>query len=252
MIALLTFLLFLISCRIVVVLDQFLENIPLKPGQNFTQNEANIAVYTQEYDPRDFEGAGAASIVENTMENLVVYDSQSSVQTSISQVSLTMPKSLFRDLDIDTKSQNQRISFAIYRKTSFFASLETKSPTSQTNTVRRQNSFVVSGSVKGLRLTNLTDPIRTTYEPLEPGIDETTACVFWNFTDDNGVGDWSPAGCSFQGIEDGIVTCHCTHLTNFAILMVRFSITILFKIHRQSINLENIRKETNLAEITAE
>ena len=73
----------------------------------------------------------------------------------------------------------------------------------------------------------------------------------WNFTDDNGVGDWSPAGCSFQGIEDGIVTCHCTHLTNFAILMVRFSITILSKIHRQSINLENIRKETN-SEITAE
>ena len=230
-----------------------MEIIPLKSGQNFTQNEAKIAVYTQEYDPRDFEGAGAASIAENTMENLVVYDSQSSIQTKISQVSLTMPKSLFRDLDIDTTSQNQRISFAIYRKTSFFTSLVTKSPTSQTNTVQRQkNSFVVSGSVKGLRLTNLTDPIRTTYEPLEPGVDKTTACVFWNFTDNNGLGDWSPAGCSFEGIEDGIVTCHCTHLTNFAILMVRFSITILFKIHRQSIILENLSKKTNLVEITAE
>ena len=217
-----------------------MENIPLTPGQNFTQNEANIALYTQEYDTRDFEGAAAASIAENTMENLVVYDSQSSVQTSISQVSLTMPKSLFRDLDNDTKSKNQRISFAIYRKTSFFTSLETKRPTSQTNTVRRQNSFVVSGSVKGLRLTNLTDPIRTTYEPLEPGIDETTACVFWNFTDDNGTGNWSPVGCSFQGIKDGIVTCHCTHLTNFAILMVRFSITYSLIQNPQAI--DNIRK----------
>lgn len=229
------------SCRIIVVLDQYLENIPLKPGQNVTQNEANIAVHTQEYDPRNFEGAGAASSAENTMENLVVYDSESGVQTDISQVSLTMPKSLFRDLDIDTKSQSQRISFAIYRKTSFFTSFNTKRPTSKANTVRRKNSFVVSGSVKGVKLTNLTDPIRTTYEPLEAGIDETTACVFWNFTDENGAGDWSPVGCSLQGIENGIVTCHCTHLTNFAILMVR-SLKIYDNFIQDQQAIDNFRK----------
>ena len=199
-----------------------MENVPLNPGQSVSQNEENIAVHTQEYDPRNFEGAGTASIEKNEIQNLVVYDTQSGVQPDISQVSLTMPESLFRDLDIDTKSQNQRISFAIYRKTSFFTSLDTKRPNTQTNTVRKINSFVVSGSVRGQRLTNLTDPIRTTYQPLKAGIDETTGCVFWNFTDENGAGGWSSVGCSFQGIEDGVVTCHCTHLTNFAILMVRF------------------------------
>ena len=134
-----------------------------------------------------------------------------------------MPSSLFKDLDIDVNTQNQRISFAIYRKTSFFSTSEKKEPNSQANAVRRKNSFVISGSVKGQRLTNLTDPIKTTYQPLDAGTDETTACVFWNFTaGKSGLGNWSSVGCSYQGIVDGVVTCHCTHLTNFAILMVRF------------------------------
>ncbi|CAB4035459.1 plexin-B2-like isoform X1 [Paramuricea clavata] len=133
-----------------------------------------------------------------------------------------MPSSLFKDLDIDVNTQNQRISFAIYRKTSFFITSEKKEPNSasQANAVRRKNSFVISGSVKGQRLTNLTDPIKTTYQPLDVGRDETTACVFWNFTaGKSGLGNWSSVGCSYQGIVDDVVTCHCTHLTNFAILM---------------------------------
>ena len=129
-----------------------------------------------------------------------------------------MPRSLFEQLDIDAMTQNQRISFAIYRRTSFFTPLHKTKRKPEAKTVRQKNSFVISGSVKGQRLTNLTDPIRSTYMPLNAGIDETTACVFWNFSS----GEWSSDGCSYQGITDDVVTCLCTHLTNFAILMVRF------------------------------
>ena len=214
---------FSFSYRTIRVLDQYLENVPLEPGQNLSQNEAQIAVFTQEYDIRDFAGAAAASVEKNTADKLVVYDDDKGVQEDISQVSLAMPSSLFEDLDIDVNTQSQRISFIIYRKTSFFTTSENKEANSQTNTVRKTNSFVISGSVKGQRLTNLADPITTTYQPLDAGIDETTACVFWNFTAGSSTsGNWSSVGCSYQGTEDGVVTCHCTHLTNFAILMVSF------------------------------
>ena len=206
----------------ITVLDQCLENIPLNPGQTLTQNETNIAVHGQEYDTRNFTGAGAASILENTLNNLEVYNNQFSVQPDISQVSMTMPRSLFENLDTNTKTKDQRISFVIYRKTSFFPTLHKTKLNPEAKTVRKKNSFVISGSVKGQKLTNLTDPIVTTYQPLDSGIKETTACVFWNFTRKSGLGDWSRVGCTYKGITDGVVTCHCSHLTNFAILMVMF------------------------------
>ncbi|XP_071959938.1 adhesion G-protein coupled receptor G6-like [Antedon mediterranea] len=46
-----------------------------------------------------------------------------------------------------------------------------------------------------------------------------TECVFWDFSLDNGVGDWSSEGCEQNGTADGRVVCLCDHLTNFAILV---------------------------------
>ena len=38
-----------------------------------------------------------------------------------------------------------------------------------------------------------------------------------------GLGDWSASGCQVAAIDDeqSTVHCQCTHLTNFAILLVR-------------------------------
>ena len=41
-------------------------------------------------------------------------------------------------------------------------------------------------------------------------------CVSWNFTLQN----WTTEGCTTNVSQDGIVTCSCNHLTNFAILVV--------------------------------
>ncbi|XP_053565588.1 adhesion G protein-coupled receptor F5-like [Bombina bombina] len=44
-------------------------------------------------------------------------------------------------------------------------------------------------------------------------------CVFWNFN----LSDWDSAGCRAE-VSQLFVTCHCTHLTSFSILMSRFEI----------------------------
>ena len=46
-------------------------------------------------------------------------------------------------------------------------------------------------------------------------------CVSWNFT----LQDWTPEGCTTNVSIDGVVTCSCDHLTNFAVLVVMNSKT---------------------------
>ncbi|NWZ61635.1 AGRF5 protein, partial [Acrocephalus arundinaceus] len=43
-------------------------------------------------------------------------------------------------------------------------------------------------------------------------------CVFWNFTLNNGSGDWDTRGCTPTELGH-YVTCSCNHLTSFSILM---------------------------------
>ena len=209
--------------RMLSVVEDYLEEVSLNPGGNLQQNEQNIAVYSQDLNQSEFQGAGAESLLattDQTQNDFSVYNNDFSVRTFVSQISLTMPKSLFEHLNIDSKSQSQRISFIVYRMTPLFQS-QADNATSDGETVNTLNSWVISGSVKGQQLTNLKDPIVTTYQPLKEGIHEKTKCVFWDFTLKNGLGDWSRAGCTYTGIKDGVVTCHCFHLTNFAILTVR-------------------------------
>ena len=35
----------------------------------------------------------------------------------------------------------------------------------------------------------------------------------------DGLGNWSMEGCFYSGTKSGHVTCHCDHMTNFAILL---------------------------------
>ena len=55
------------------------------------------------------------------------------------------------------------------------------------------------------------------------GVTNTSVCVYWDFELRDGVGDWSSNGCNFKGMENDRVVCECTHLTNFAVIMVRLS-----------------------------
>ena len=202
------------------MVETYLANTIIDPGNSVQQSEQNIVVYAQDVSHRRFQGVAIQSLIEtkgDEVEN--VFNNDFSVQPETSQVSLTMPRTLFENLNID--AENQRVSFVIYRRLSLFQTDTDIQNTTGRETIKKLNSWVVSGSVSGQKLENLADPIVTTYKPLKNGLHEKTVCVFWDFSLNNGLGNWSRAGCSFTGIKDGIVTCNCFHLTNFAILTVR-------------------------------
>ena len=208
--------------RLLSVVDDYLANVFLNPGEKVQQNEENIAVDSRIVNQTGFQGAAVESFDIKMMEkenDLVVHNNDYSVNVKKSRVSLTMKKSLFEKLKIDSSAQNQRIFFVIYRNHSFFQTDIKKSIDG--TTVNTLNSWVISGSIKGQKLSNLKEPIVTTYKPLEAGTSKTAACVFWDFLSKDGYGGWSDSGCIYSGTSnDGTVTCKYSHLTNFAILMV--------------------------------
>ncbi|XP_065069938.1 uncharacterized protein LOC135694960 isoform X2 [Rhopilema esculentum] len=48
---------------------------------------------------------------------------------------------------------------------------------------------------------------------------KTLQCVFWDFAGNNTAGAWSQRGCKLHRSNGSHATCHCSHLTNFAVLM---------------------------------
>ena len=62
-------------------------------------------------------------------------------------------------------------------------------------------------------------PVNITLEELN-----TTKCVFWDFDLEDGVGDWSTDDCVLAEVTEKEVACHCSHTTNFAILVVGISV----------------------------
>ena len=49
---------------------------------------------------------------------------------------------------------------------------------------------------------------------------EKSACVYWDFKADGEKGGWSTDGCELQSVINNTIICHCSHLTNFAAMMV--------------------------------
>lgn len=45
-------------------------------------------------------------------------------------------------------------------------------------------------------------------------------CSFWNYSETSMTGYWSTQGCKLLATNKTHTTCSCSHLTNFAILMV--------------------------------
>ena len=210
--------------RIIGVIKTYLENVPIDSGRNVSQDEGNLAVHAEDFNVTNFQGV---RVTDSEGRNLdVVNDATNNVGSFTSQVLLTMtiPKSFFES--VKNRAKMQRLYLVVYRKTFLFQSPAQNLTKSKAQTVRKKNSFVIAASVKGLEVNNLSEPVESNYYPLQRGIDKTAQCVFWDFKLKSGHGDWSGDGCNYRGSSNGLVTCHCNHITNFAMLMV-LNITML-------------------------
>ncbi|XP_072030118.1 adhesion G-protein coupled receptor G2-like [Amphiura filiformis] len=83
----------------------------------------------------------------------------------------------------------------------------------------------ISAVVLGKDVANLKKPViiqielRQGNEAIPEAVLNTSKCVYWDFSKRNGIGDWAEDGCELMSAESGKITCHCNHLTNFAVLV---------------------------------
>ncbi|XP_071959939.1 adhesion G-protein coupled receptor G6-like [Antedon mediterranea] len=115
-----------------------------------------------------------------------------------------------------TREDEIRVYFTVYQNSSLFISKMLVNDSSE-DLPPQVNSHVISASVDAIEIDGLVTPIRAAFLPRFKT--SNTKCVFWDFSLDDGIGDWSRDGCRLDETIDGRVVCLCDHLTNFAILV---------------------------------
>ncbi|XP_071811627.1 uncharacterized protein [Apostichopus japonicus] len=216
--------------RILQALETQLTNLHQQAEDlNFTEVRDSIAVRAFTADQNTFLseitfGTFFNSNTRNIQEDLddslinVFKDAGPSILDDV-KASITLPTSLLDAIQY-APSDAVPLTFVIYRTSNLFISNGSSQMDEEVETL------IVSATIEGQKITNLNDPVVTRFHilPIEGLTTDTTRqCVFWDFSLAGGFGDWSSEGCELVSGPgengDPLVECHCSHLTNFAVLM---------------------------------
>lgn len=116
-------------------------------------------------------------------------------------------------------TESTEVTFTVYRKALLFVSgspngVSTTSNSSNSSTYI--NSVVVAAKVGE---TAFSGEVRITLRKTDTSQDPVhDFCVFWDYDDGKSTGRWSSSGCRVEDATLTLVTCVCSHLTNFAVL----------------------------------
>ncbi len=212
-----SFIFFHFTYRIVVALNNLLETLVIGPRRKFQKVKRNYGVDVQTVQQQTFSGLTFSGIVriphESPLKNSSISTEFTDSVPEASSSSISIPRTIFDESTVRNSSKQQRIIFVFYKDTSLFrVSLEDTK-----KTLSRLNSFVIAGSIKGLTVTNLNEPVKIVLQSVARGDVDSTLCSYWDFN----LGNWSQEGCRFQSVLSyDRILCSCNHLTNFAMLMV--------------------------------
>ncbi|XP_065193618.1 cadherin EGF LAG seven-pass G-type receptor 2-like [Sycon ciliatum] len=207
--------------RLLAVVDDYALNTPLNPGESSRRMDVSgIGMMLQDVDP---------AVVDD------------SVQIVDPNVAASLPDDLFNDGDVNHKI---RLQATVFADSSLFVRRirnpnlpiynvgDDASTTDSPVTTDQAVDHRVSSNILSLTVADY-DPRKPLKRPInltftQPTLPDNQArnpsCVFWNFS----LNDWSSEGCTLVSQSSGNVdsddaqstlTCECTHLTHFAILM---------------------------------
>ncbi|XP_022088383.1 uncharacterized protein LOC110978050 [Acanthaster planci] len=144
------------------------------------------------------------------------------LQSHSVRAAVTLPGNMVKRLperDGNTSLPHMNVSFIIYADDTMFPSAFVKGSQSGNQSAVVVPGPVISLAVEDVTLVNLSEPVVIEFETVASSSTESATCVFWDFTLEGGVGDWSSIGCEFQGLTNGRYTCLCNHEAIFAVLV---------------------------------
>ncbi|XP_070398011.1 adhesion G protein-coupled receptor F5 [Nothobranchius furzeri] len=81
------------------------------------------------------------------------------------------------------------------------------------------NGNAINAAVLLVKLDKTNVNVSLSYKKRNTSLSQSPHCVFWNFSLFDKLGAWDNEGCEFVSDINGTVTCNCSHLTSFSILM---------------------------------
>ncbi|GFO27272.1 G-protein coupled receptor 126-like [Plakobranchus ocellatus] len=238
------------SQRILSLIDIVSETGPLVGGK-LKIVAPNVVVAAQRVGPSETRDltlqAHTADGAERRLEdNQVSLDfSARNKNPSTDTTNLVLPiAAIVRSMTSEEKRKLERASFAVHRSDKLFSKIKAEAlktmqesssyPTlmengevsmkisdgSSGNTAKARyvtevNSFILSASMPGVKIDNLSENVTMTFEHNTTTNATNPRCVFW----DELTNDWSSAGCGVVISLPEATQCGCDHLTNFALLM---------------------------------
>ncbi|XP_071853992.1 uncharacterized protein [Apostichopus japonicus] len=184
------------TSEMVQMMDQQLQQT-LEVEDNFTITEDAIQVQAFHLDATDNPGDYTLNPIKQKPED--------------AHTSVVLPKAIFA-----TQETTVSVTFVLYRDDALFR------PPSNSLKEKPTPELVLSVSVvTSTKIEKLLQPVVLNFPRPQNNrtISSNTSCVFWDFNENNGAGDWSEEGCKYAGATDDSVACECDHLTNFAVLM---------------------------------
>ena len=194
------------TSRLINATERFAENAPLKKGV-LSGVGGNIEIQAQ-------------AIVQESLVEDITFVANSSQQNSSpsNQPEITIAAAAFQKAK---QKRSGRVVSIIYQNSKLFPVF------SGTQRPRKQNDkrtgdvggIVLAGKFKDVAINDVKDAIKLAFPEEENYGKFLPLCVYWDFNANGGFGNWSTEGCYYFGTKSGYVTCHCNHMTNFAILL---------------------------------
>ncbi|XP_071959935.1 uncharacterized protein [Antedon mediterranea] len=193
-------------------------------GMNFTSVQPHVGVVTLAVSPESLVN-GLAYVAFSDGDSLKDAFEPDDVKTYYEKTfpfemvgaSIALPPEIVSLSQEQTGEDEIRVYFTVYQNSSLFISNSLGNASGEGFT-RQVGSQIISATIEAVKIDGLLTPIKAAFLPRFETANN-TECVFWDFSLDNGIGDWSSEGCELDGTTDDRVVCLCDHLTNFAILV---------------------------------
>ncbi|XP_076011137.1 adhesion G-protein coupled receptor G6 isoform X3 [Genypterus blacodes] len=189
--------------------DELAQKIEFE-GPSVSITSKHLALGISALNASVFNGTSFTAFISPNTSDLQI-DFETERANSLGQV--TLPSSLLSNVNLTEadRSSLSRINFMFFSKTNLFQNKQES---------RFLNSYVVASSVGNFSINDLTDPVEIEITHLSYQPHPTPACMFWDFSMQNGAGGWNGEGCEVAPQSNSNKTiCHCNHLTHFGILM---------------------------------
>ncbi|XP_028408039.1 adhesion G-protein coupled receptor G4-like isoform X2 [Dendronephthya gigantea] len=194
------------TSRLLNVTETFAENVPLEKGIRLLVGE-NIKIKAESI-AQEFVGDDLTYVANVTTRN-------SSLTT---QTEIKISKNAIQQ----AKQQgSDRVITIVYQNNKLFPVSVDKSLKNGIKRKRNVGNIILSGKFKEASIEMVNGAIELIFPNKMKSDDRMyfPRCVYWDFTANDGFGNWSSEGCFYEGTKSGHVTCRCNHMTHFAILL---------------------------------